>query len=88
MMHPAATPPRSCPFCATPTPDQRCATCGRQVSAPRRPCGACKRMTPSAEPACMHCGARHTSDLRWKVPLIVALFLAAFVVSILLAQVR
>jgi len=36
----------------------------------------------------MHCGARRRSELAWKVPLIVALFAAAFVLSVVLAMVR
>jgi hypothetical protein len=45
-------------------------------------------MVPSSEPACPKCGAAFRSDLRWKIPLIVLLFLLAFVISVLLALVK
>jgi hypothetical protein len=45
-------------------------------------------MVPSSERACRNCGAVFRSDLRWKVPLIVFLFLLAFVISVLLALVK
>jgi hypothetical protein len=41
-------------------------------------------MTPIAEPACCHCGERRTSELRWKIPVIIALFVVAIVLSIVL----
>jgi hypothetical protein len=39
-------------------------------------------MTPTAEAVCCHCGARARSDLAWKIPLIVALFILAFLLGI------
>jgi len=45
-------------------------------------------VTPSAETACWQCGAAFKSDMRWKVPLIIALFLLSFVLTVLLALVR
>jgi hypothetical protein len=41
-------------------------------------------MTPTAEPGCCHCGERRTSEMRWKVPLIIGIFLVAIVLSIVL----
>ncbi len=79
---------RVCPFCGAPAAAQMCGSCGRDTTAPRRPCGECRRMVPSSERACWNCGAGFGSDLRWKIPLIVFLFLLAFVISILLALVR
>ena len=84
---PAAT--RSCPFCGAPAAAaQFCGSCGRNTNAPRRPCGSCGRMSPSSERACWHCGANFKSDMRWKVPLIVFLFLLAFVLSIVVALLK
>lgn len=45
-------------------------------------------MVPSSERVCPNCGAAFRSDLNWKIPLIVLLFVLAFVISILLAMVR
>lgn len=83
---PAAHPPgRVCPFCGAPAAAQFCGSCGRDTTGPRRPCGKCKRMVPSSERACWNCGAGFKTDMWWKIPLIVFLFLLAFVISILLA---
>jgi len=79
---------RACPFCGQETVGSPCPACGRDVAAARRVCGRCHRMTPSNEPACSHCGAPHRSELRWKVPLIVFLFVLAFLVSLLLSLAR
>jgi hypothetical protein len=79
---------RVCPFCGAPAAEQFCGSCGRNTTAPRRPCGKCRQMVPSSEPACWNCGAGFKSDMRWKIPLIVFLFLLAFVISVLLALVR
>jgi len=35
-----------------------------------------------AEPACCHCRQPFKSELRWKVPLIIGLFIAAIILSI------
>lgn len=78
---------RLCPFCAAPAHAKFCGSCGRDTTAPRRPCQKCRRMMPSNEPACRHCGATYKSDMRWKVPLIIFLFLLAFVVSFIIAVV-
>ena len=79
---------RACPFCATPAAAQFCGSCGRDTTAPRRPCGKCGRLVPSKESFCWSCGAAFKSDLRWKVPLIVFLFLLAFAISIGLALLK
>ena len=42
-------------------------------------------MVPSSERVCWNCGAGFTSDMWWKIPLIVFLFLLAFVISIVVA---
>lgn len=86
---PAAQPKgRMCPFCGAPAAERFCGSCGRDTTAPRRPCGNCRRMVPSSERACWNCGAGFKSDMRWKIPLIVFLFLLAFVISVLLALVK
>ena len=77
-----------CPFCGGTSNSQLCNWCGRDTTAPRRPCGKCRRMVPSSERACWNCGAAFSSDLRWKIPLIIFLFVLAFVVSVLLALLR
>jgi hypothetical protein len=76
-----------CPFCGQPAVPPRCATCQREPKAPRRICGSCKRQTPTAEKACMHCQGAPGSDMSWKIPLIIAMFVAAIVLSILLQSV-
>lgn len=87
--HTAAHPPgRVCPFCAAPAAARFCGSCGRDTTAARRPCVKCRRMVPSGERGCWNCGAAFRSDLRWKIPLIIFLFVLAFVVSVLLALVR
>jgi hypothetical protein len=75
---------RVCPFCNAAAPGVQCAACGRDTTAARRPCATCGRMRPSSERACWNCGAVARSELRWKVPLIVLMFLAAFALSLLL----
>ncbi len=72
----------ACPFCGDLTGGQPCATCGRVPSAPRRPCPACKNMTPLNEPVCSHCGVKIRSEMHWKIPMIIAMFVAAFVAAI------
>lgn len=85
VQHVAHQAGRTCPFCSAPAAGKFCGSCGRDTNAPRRPCVKCRRMIPSHERACWNCGATFKSDMRWKVPLIVFLFLLAFVVSVLLA---
>jgi hypothetical protein len=45
-------------------------------------------VTPTSERICWNCGAAFKSDMRWKVPLIVALFLLSFILSIAVALVK
>ena len=79
---------RACPFCRAPAASKFCGSCGRDTTAPRRPCTKCGRMVPSSERACWNCGAAFKSDMRWKIPLIIFLFLLAFLISVLLALVK
>lgn len=79
---------RRCPFCGTQTTQPRCETCQRDPSAPRRVCAHCQKQTPTAEKACMHCRGAAGSELAWKVPLIVILFVVAFAVAIALQTIR
>ena len=71
-----------CPFCLAELHGDRCDKCGRDPTATRNVCPACKKMTPTAEPRCSHCGAGRTSELRWKIPLIIAVFAVAIALSI------
>lgn len=85
----AGSPPgRACPFCGARAEARVCPSCGRDTTAPRRPCRSCGRMVPSAERLCWNCGAAHRGDMWWKIPLIVFLFLLAFVLSIVLAALK
>jgi predicted amidophosphoribosyltransferase len=79
---------RACPFCGTPAIAQFCGACGRDTTGPRRPCGKCGRMVPSKERSCWNCGTVFKSDMRWKIPLIVLLFLLAFAISIVIALLK
>lgn len=74
----------ACPFCGARGAGTLCLDCGRDKTTARRICAKCNAATPVAEPACQACGQRQVSDLRWKIPLIVALFVAAIAVAILL----
>ena len=52
--------------------------------ATQRVCKGCGMLSPAAGAACEHCGAAFKSDLRWKVPVIILMFVAAIVLSIIL----
>ena len=82
--------PPPCPYCRELlySGPYICGRCGRNPSAPRRPCPKCGRVTPTAERNCWNCGAAFKSDMRWKVPLIVALFLLSFVLSVAVVLVK
>jgi predicted amidophosphoribosyltransferase len=74
-----------CPFCDTAiTEGVRCPGCGRDPTLTRRVCPRCQKMTPQIESTCSHCGAALGSELSWKIPLIVGLFIAAFALSIVI----
>lgn len=85
VQHVAPQVGRMCPFCGAPAAAKFCGSCGRDTNAPRRPCQNCHRMVPSTERACWNCGTAFKSDMRWKVPLIIFLFLLAFAISALIA---
>lgn len=78
-------PTRTCPFCESETFETVCASCGRDISATRRICANCSKMTPTVEKVCCHCGTPIANELAWKIPLIVFMFVVAFVVSFLIA---
>jgi len=84
----AAPLARRCPFCGTPTAQARCETCHRDPTAARRVCARCQKQTPTAEKACMHCGGAAGSELAWKVPLIIVLFVVAIAIAVALQTVR
>jgi predicted amidophosphoribosyltransferase len=79
---------RRCPFCGTETTQPRCQTCGRDPGAARRVCHQCKRQTPITEVPCMHCKVGPTSELGWKVPVIVLMFVIAIAISIAIHSAR
>ena len=74
----------ACPFCGARHAGALCLDCGRDKTAPRRICARCHAAAPRDEPACQACGQRRVSELRWKIPLIVALFAAAFALAVAL----
>ena len=74
---------RDCPFCGGAAANGgQCAACGRVVTVPRRICRRCGAQTPSAERRCHACGTAQGNELRWKIPLIVTMFVAAFVLAV------
>jgi hypothetical protein len=73
---------RVCPYCGSAAPGQTCPACNRDTTAPRRVCAKCGRITPMTEPVCVGCQTPYRSDLMWKVPVIVALFIAAIILAI------
>jgi predicted amidophosphoribosyltransferase len=73
-----------CPFCEAQDQGRLCARCGRDRTATRRACRKCRKFTPSAESECCHCGARYRSELLWKIPIIVVMFVAAIFFGIYL----
>jgi hypothetical protein len=75
---------RVCPFCAAPAPVQMCTACGRDTTAPRKVCKTCGKMVPSADKTCWNCRAVFTSELAWKIPVIILIFAAAFALAIVL----
>ncbi len=75
---------RPCPFCSGQVPDRICPECGRDATRSRRKCGKCGGMSPTIEASCCHCYAPFKSELRWKVPLIIGIFLAAIILSIII----
>lgn len=79
---------RICPFCGAAAPGPACPACGRDPTANRRVCAKCGKATPIAASACCHCGAPKGSELAWKIPVIVLLFVLAFVVSVVVAMLR
>jgi len=82
-MEPAAQP-FPCPFCGAQAIAPRCMTCQRDPRSPRRICGHCQKQTPTNEPKCMHCQFTPGSELSWKVPVIVLMFIVAFVLAVAL----
>lgn len=77
-------PSRTCPFCTAPAAERTCPSCQRDTTAARRPCQSCAKMIPLQEKRCSHCGANQSSELGWKIPLIIAIFVVALVLSVVL----
>lgn len=76
---------RVCPFCDESASATLCSSCGRDPTAPRVVCPCCNKMSPSEEPDCCRCGERRKNELRWKVPLVIALFVLAFAIAIVVS---
>lgn len=74
----------ACPFCGGQDPGSLCLDCGRDKAAPRRICAGCGAQTPLDGKTCHACGQRQTSDLRWKIPTIIAMFAAALAIAVFL----
>ncbi len=72
-----------CFFCEGDVQGGVCTACGVNASAPRRACDGCQRVILAAAPACPHCGQARTNDMWWKIPLIVAMFVAVFIISVI-----
>jgi RNA polymerase subunit RPABC4/transcription elongation factor Spt4 len=77
------TATRLCPFCKAPVSGPLCQQCGQDPGAARKICKRCKGVTPSALKQCILCGAAQRSEMPGKIIIIVLMFLAAFIVSIL-----
>lgn len=73
-----------CPFCGGTTNQQICNWCGRDTTAPRRPCPTCRRMATTYEPVCWNCGTKFKSEMAWKIPLIILIFVLAITLSIVI----
>jgi len=72
-----------CPFCDDVAGGDPCGACGRAPTASRRLCPSCKKMSPLDEPECSHCGKLFRNELRWKVPVIIIMFVAAIAASVI-----
>lgn len=79
---------RPCPFCGTTARGELCGACNRDITAARRVCTKCQKMTPVSERVCYHCGSKEGSELAWKVPVIIIMFIVAFLLSIAIALIR
>lgn len=75
-----------CPFCEQTTMQVVCSHCNRNITSSRNICKNCKKMTPANEPSCSHCGRVNSSELTWKIPLIIGIFIAATILSIAIRQ--
>ena len=80
----ADAPATACPFCGARGAGVLCLDCGRDKTAARRVCARCQANTPLADPVCQACGQRQVSEMRWKIPLIVAMFAAAITLAVVL----
>jgi len=66
-----------CPFCEAKTAGNPCEGCGRDTTARRRACPKCHKMSPFGEATCCHCGHEFRNEMRWKIPAIIVMFVAA-----------
>jgi len=75
---------RVCPFCGSPTATQQCTSCGRNTSASRKICARCGKMAPSADSKCWNCGSTFTSDVWWKILVLIGVFILVFLLNVVL----
>jgi len=75
---------RNCPFCGEVAEGDSCQSCGLPVTASRRVCTKCGKITLSQDSKCVHCGMVKPNELAWKIPLIIILFIIAFVITVLI----
>ena len=68
---------RACPYCRAAAPAQICPACGRDTTAPRKICKSCGKVVPAKDAKCWSCGTAFTSEMTWKIPLIIGLLLLA-----------
>lgn len=75
----------ACPFCgAACVGSGACTDCGKDPTGPRRVCGRCGVMSPSSERRCRGCGASIGNGTGLRVAIVVAVFIAAGVLSVAL----
>ncbi|HEY1263780.1 MAG TPA: serine/threonine-protein kinase [Terriglobales bacterium] len=79
---PAGKTQRPCPFCSQMTSATICSSCGRDTSAPRRVCSSCGKMVPERDKTCWNCNQRLRSDLAWKVPVAILIFVVLILLQL------
>lgn len=78
---------RVCPFCSEPAPERICGDCKRDTTMPRHPCKICRMIVPNSETHCWHCGAPVRSELRWKLPVIILVFVIVMLINAIITAV-
>ncbi|MFT4703696.1 MAG: putative amidophosphoribosyltransferase [Bradymonadia bacterium] len=81
MAHPAA----KCPFCSGEIAGVNCVSCGTDITAPRTVCKGCGTLKLSSSKSCEQCGTLHRSEMTWKIPLIIGMFIIVIIINVALA---